>query len=496
MVSRSIKYLFFLVLIFTLISCGGEFSEFQQMSLNGIKNDGKLDTIEYRKIRDFILKSSDKAFNRIFKNESNEINDEKVKSYLSTYFTTQKIVFSPNDIYIPSNNNINKKFNVNVFIENSISMDGYVVGKTEFEDAIYNLLADFKLNPEYCDSLNLNFINKKVIPNSTNAKNKEISDFIEKLEPSTFRKSSEDGLSTNISDVFKTILDQTNDKSVSVLISDFVFSPGKNQDAEEYLNDQSSRIKLHFGTKLREIDLSSIVIQLESKFNGKYFDKLDKPHILSCTRPYYIWIIGKKENIESIHKIKILNNIKGSLNKYVFEKPNESKSPSFQILREKKLGDFSINNSGIKEISDITLNKDDKIKLGFSIAVDFSNSIQDNKYYTDKSIFTTSNSNYDLSCEIIQSSKKNDPSLSSYSHIINLNTSSVRNEMLKVRVLGKTPNWVVQSTSIDDTMIERNQDDEKSKTFGLQYLIGGIKNAYFPDSTSSFLNTLSISIKK
>ena len=79
MVSRSIKYLFFLVLIFTLISCGGEFSEFQQMSLNGIKNDGKLDTIEYRKIRDFILKSSDKAFNRIFKNESNEINDEKVK---------------------------------------------------------------------------------------------------------------------------------------------------------------------------------------------------------------------------------------------------------------------------------------------------------------------------------------------------------------------------------------------------------------------------------
>ena len=101
-----------------------------------------------------------------------------------------------------------------------------------------------------------------------------------------------------------------------------------------------------------------------------------------------------------------------------------------------------------------------------------------------------------MSCEIIQSSKKNDPSLSSYSHIINLNTSSVRNEMLKVRVLGKTPNWVVQSTSIDDTMIERNQDDEKSKTFGLQYLIGGIKNAYFPDSTSSFLNTLSISIKK
>ena len=496
MVSRSIKYLFFFVLIFTLISCGDDFSEFQQMSLNGIKNDGKLDTIEYHKIRDFILKSNDKAFNRIFKNESNEINDEKVKSYLSTYFTTQKIVFSPNDINIPVNNNLKSKFNVNIFIENSASMDGYVVGKTDFENAIYNLLVDFKINT-YCDSLNLNYINKKVLPNSINAKPEEISDFIQKLEPNTFKKRGGDRTSTDISDVFKTILEQTNDKSVSVVISDFVFSPKGNVDAVNYLNDQSSSIKLQFAIKLKSINLSSIVIQLESEFNGTYFDKFNGPHQnLNVTRPYYIWVIGKKENIESIYKSKILDNLTGALNKFVFELPNENKSPSFLILHENKVGDFSINNSGLKEISNITLNKQDNTKFGFSIAVDFSNSIQDEKYYTDKSNFIISNSNYNLNCEIIPSSKKNDPTLSSNSHIINLKTTNVISEMLKIKVVGKTPSWVLESSTLDDTKIELNQNNEISKTFGLQYLIEGVKKAYYPDTTINFLNTLSISIKK
>jgi hypothetical protein len=481
--------------MFLMASCGSDFSEFKQMALDNIKSDGRIDSIKYARIKNFIKNSNDKSFS-IFKNDD-KIDDEKVKSYLITYFTTQKIVFSPNDINIPVNNNLASKFNVNVFIENSASMDGYVVGKTDFENAIYNLLVDFKINSNYCDSLNLNYINKKVFPNSINAKPEEISNFIEKLEPSNFQKRGGDRTSTDISDVFKTILDQTNDKSVSVLISDFVFSPGKNYDAVNYLNHQSSTIKLQFATKLKTINLSSIVIQLESEFNGTYFDKFDHPHQqLNAIRPYYIWLIGKKENIELIYKSKILDNLQGSLNKFVFELPNENKSPSFQILHEKKVGDFSVNNSGVKEISNISLIKDDKTKFGFSIAVDFSNSIQDEKYYTDKSNFIISNSNYNLNCDIISSSKKNDPTLNSYSHIINLKAASVISEILKIKVLGKIPSWVVKSSSLDDTRIELNQDNEKSKTFGLEYLIDGIKKAYYPDTTKNILNTLSISIKK
>ena len=49
------------------------------------------------------------------------------------------------------------KCNVNVYIENSASMDGYVKGVTEFEQSIYSYISDIKL-ADFCLSLNLNYI--------------------------------------------------------------------------------------------------------------------------------------------------------------------------------------------------------------------------------------------------------------------------------------------------------------------------------------------------
>lgn len=41
------------------------------------------------------------------------------------------------------------KCNVSVYIENSASMDGYVKGVTEFEQAIYSYISDIKL-ADFC----------------------------------------------------------------------------------------------------------------------------------------------------------------------------------------------------------------------------------------------------------------------------------------------------------------------------------------------------------
>jgi len=48
--------------------------------------------------------------------------------------------------------------NVNVYVENSGSMDGYVKGATEFENIIYSYLSDIKISG-LADSLNLFYIN-------------------------------------------------------------------------------------------------------------------------------------------------------------------------------------------------------------------------------------------------------------------------------------------------------------------------------------------------
>ncbi|MDR3251423.1 MAG: hypothetical protein LBT42_07175 [Tannerella sp.] len=74
---------------------------------------------------------------------------------------------------------------INVYIENSGSMDGYVRGVTEFEQAVYNYLSDIKISG-VADSLNLFYINSKVIPQGSGSDIAVIEDFILKLEPSSF----------------------------------------------------------------------------------------------------------------------------------------------------------------------------------------------------------------------------------------------------------------------------------------------------------------------
>ena len=55
---------------------------------------------------------------------------------------------------------------VNVYLENSGSMFGYVNGLTEFEESVYSYLSDICLSG--IDSLNLYYINNRIIPQQSN----------------------------------------------------------------------------------------------------------------------------------------------------------------------------------------------------------------------------------------------------------------------------------------------------------------------------------------
>ena len=70
---------------------------------------------------------------------------------------------------------------INVYIENSGSMDGYVKGQTDFEHIVYNYLVDLK-QIEVARALNLFYINSEILPQKD-----DINDFIEKLEPTSFQ---------------------------------------------------------------------------------------------------------------------------------------------------------------------------------------------------------------------------------------------------------------------------------------------------------------------
>ncbi len=486
---------FFLLIIVAITGCKSSIQSFNESAISYADNDKRIDEQEYKALMKQIS-SSDERVLKQFKSDSGEIDNEKVVSYLLKYFKAKDIPLGLEDIWQPGS--INKKempFNINVYLENSASMDGYVKGVTEFETAIYNLLGDFKING-VCDSLNLNYINNSIPFTKKDALPVDIQDFIEKLEPSTFRlKGGNRGVS-DFSVILSKVLETVNDSNAVILISDFVFSPGKHADAQDYLNNQSVGIKISFAEKLKVFDLSAVVIQLYSEFNGLYFDKSDKPIQIKCKRPYYIWIIGSSNQIDQILRTKILDNIRGGYsNRLVFRPINKTNEPSYKILYRPKIGEFSAKQLNEKIISDASVSTDNQNKglFGFNVAVDFSNSLQNSNYFLDTSNYITSDKYYHLNVEAI--TDKNNVSLSGFSHLLNLQTKVLRDEVLKINVIGKTPSWVNQSTSTDDTNI-LTDSDEQQKTFGLKYLIDGVADAFYPHTSSNIINTFSITIKK
>lgn len=477
-----------------LTSCKSKFQSFNDTVLEFANNDNRIDQEEFKRLLEYISTSNERGFSQ-FKNESGTVENAKVLSYLLKYYSAKKINLTKGDIWQPEAKEEQKAFNINVYLENSASMDGYVIGVTDFETAIYNLLGDFKIS-KVCDSLNLNYINNSIPFSKKNALPADIQDFIEKLEPSTFRQRGGDRSVSDLKNIINTVLNTVNENNAAVLISDFVFSPGSGVDAQEYLNNQGVGIKIDFAEKIKEFDLSAVIIQLESSFEGTYYDKTNNPIIFNGNRPYYIWIFGSNQQISEILSKKILDNIKGGyLNRLVFQSKKEQIQPNYKILSSPKIGDFSRTELNNKIIADASISKNNQNKgfFGFNLAVDFNNSIQDPNYFLDTTNYTLSNPSYRLEVELI--SNKNDPSLSGFTHLIKLKTADLRNETLEIQIVGQTPKWVYTSSSIDDSNI-LNETSEQQKTFGLQYLIEGVSDAFYPKTSSNAVTTFTITIKK
>ncbi|MDE0472013.1 MAG: hypothetical protein OXH57_08735 [Ekhidna sp.] len=464
------------------------------MAMKLAKDDNRIDKDEFEQLLQDISNSEGRRFSQ-FKDEDGIINNAKVFSYLFKYYSAKNLNITKDDIWQPKSSSQPTAFNINVYLENSASMDGYVTGVTDFEAAIYNLLGDFKIS-QICDSLNLNYINNSIPYSKRNALPADIQDFIEKLEPSTFRQRGGDRSVSDLKNVVNTVLSTVNDKNAAVLISDFVFSPGSGVDAQDYLNNQGVGIKIDFAEKIKMFDLAAVVIQLISNFDGLYYNKTNKPIRFKGERPYYVWILGSNQQIRSILEKKILNNIKGGyLNRFILQSTGEISELNYKILSNPKIGEFSRYELKKQILTDASVSKNNQNKglFGFSIAVDFGKNIHDDNYFLDPTNYVLSNPNYELEVDPILN--KSDLSLSGFTHLMKLKTSSLRSEALEIKVVGRIPDWVDASSSIDDSNI-LNERSEQQKTFGLEYLIEGVSDAFYPKSSSNVISTFTVTIKK
>jgi hypothetical protein len=360
---------------------------------------------------------------------------------------------------------------VNVYIENSGSMDGYVKGVTDFETAVYSYLSDILISG-VSDSLNLCYINSKIIEYGS-----DVEDFIKKLEPSTFRARGGNRGASDIANVIDAVLTETKQNYISILVTDGIFSPERGKDASEYLVNQQIGIKRRMSDYLKKFPNTAVIVyQLSSNFNGIYYNKVDAGIQINEQRPFYIWVIGNSHQVRALQNKAPGSKFKGSGIQNVYTAIPGNQTVKYAL--NPSIGKYRKSKTNTKNTIE-NLGKDSRSgKVKFAVNIDFSTFLLDENYLLDSNNYEN-DSKYDLE---IKSTKG-----SGYTHTLTFTSDKVYKETVSVKLKAQLPGWIENVNDDDGTTAV------KGKTYGIKYQIGGIFEAYTFDN--NYYTKIKINIK-
>lgn len=345
-----------------------------------------------------------------------------------------------------------------VFLENSGSMDGYMCDGSDLKDAVYDYLSDLN---GCTDTMSLNYINSQVIPYEN-----DLESYIKNLNPISFKNAGGNRSNSDLSSCIKTVLNETNDNTVGMFISDCILDLTE-ANANKLLTNCKITIKNAINEKRKKVtDLGVIVVKMTSDFNGKYFYADGGEEELSnVERPYYIWLFGDKKHLRSIMENAPLED----LSKYGFKE--------YVAFANIDKVDFEI---GSKKNIKYKKIKSNKGKFEAIINVDFKSTLQPD------SVLTTIN-NYEITdksikIESIKSTKEE------YTHNLRINIPEECTST-KVAVTLKRPDmpkWVKVTNDETGNNIKKNID----KTTGIKHLIDGVAESYEKENVAELILTL------
>ena len=479
------KYLFvcwFCVLF--VISCADPCRDLNE-DIKSYLDDNVVSEVEWKSLSDFILSAEDLEGRCSSLIKNGEVNEDALKLHIENIASKRRDNPGVPSIEIASVSSESTKgtkdlkpSEVNFYLENSGSMNGYVKGPSTFEEAILNLLRQVEF---HYGNINLYYMNTKTYEIS-----KSIEEFVKDLEPNEINQYG-DVKTSNLNNIFKDILAKTTKDNISIFVSDCIYSP-QNGETEKMLVNESENTALHFQRRLKKMGLSTFILKFLSDFNGKLFlegkdrKKTGYVKLSGDKRPYYIWIIGTPSLIQGfIDKIEY-KDIKDYQNRYLLLPKSDLPSPYFSILKKtNRIGRFDPNRNlstktKIAGIEDVSFNSrgEDAGKFRFSLAVDFSGLPLENSYLINTKNYAVSE-NFELTITDLDKKtvEQSDRSyLGTATHLMTLETSdedAIRD--ITIELLKQEPSWVVESSTIED-------NKERTKTFGIKYLIDGASKGY------------------
>lgn len=356
--------------------------------------------------------------------------------------------------------------NFKFYLDNSMSMDGFLDGGSDFRALISNLLVNFKDLDSSRSEPQLFYINT-----SAQRVSRTSTEFFRSFPD---YKSGERG-NSKLDDIFKIILNGIDSNTVSALVTDGIYS----MDATNTNNVKNNLVTAQAATNdiLRAVKnsksyISICVVKASSTFNGTYYSeeggKDFNKSITNKNRPYYLWLFGNTYYLDEILariKTNQFSNAGVDTSSIAWFTRNENDSIKSQISYTNKLGEYKVE----KESTLANAKKDKNGLLQFSVLVDFSDVRASDQYIKDTSNYY---------CEPPYSIVKIDKDISNpnFTHLITISTKTVETGKLIISLKNKLPAWVLSSSTDHDSNI--NAPDQINKTFGLKYLLEAVQNTY------------------
>ncbi len=185
-----------------------------------------------------------------------------------------------------------------VYLENSLSMDGYLKGFTEFNTHLQNITFAAERATE-AGSTELFYRNSLVRPFKGNIK-----DFVKNATNADLFPKGSLG-TTNTEEIMRDVIAGTKAGEVTVFFSDCVYSPSETDEtAVNSLALLRGAMQRAIGDKLKTDPTFSVLLyRFTSTFNGKYWDINDDSVSLSGKeRPYFVWMFGRREHLAKIYR--------------------------------------------------------------------------------------------------------------------------------------------------------------------------------------------------
>jgi hypothetical protein len=286
-------------------------------------------------------------------------------------------------------------------------------------------------------------------------------------------------------------LSHAGNDSISIFITDAIYDIQDKADPLMSLRIKSDETVNHFVKRLNDENLQTLVIKLKSHFLGIYYYGIKSGGVsISQNRPYYIFTFGSQEMLNKYLSDDFVSDLYGYEDQVRFVLPNEYQVNYAISTTYNKSGEFLIDKNDPYKLNDISTKQGSYFQ--FSVGVDYSQLPVSDNY-----LINTRNYEVSTGFTIDKVEKVNSTMFHSISsskmnptHLITIRADGIPRGQLTLKLKKEIPSWIEKSNVNDDSKIKNDSET----TFGLNYLIKGIVNAYNSLSDRDYFTSITFTL--